>query len=178
MGAIAAPRKRAVAFFECLYVSAHRKRLILRETKGVRSKSSARASSVCCPAKTTVANVISMDERASRDQGRNISVRDRRYCIRYPFAADAEMLDLESGSRTEGVTSDISMGGAFVCTSKPLASNARLRITLKWRSEKVEALAVVRIVKPRIGMGMEFMDVESPHHETLRRWVDQLRRSR
>jgi len=42
----------------------------------------------------------------------------------------------------------------------------------------VEALGVVRIVKPRIGMGIEFIDLESPHHEVLRRWVDQLTRSR
>jgi hypothetical protein len=119
-----------------------------------------------------------MDERTSSGDERNISIRDRRYCIRYPFAADAEMLDLESGNRTEGVTSDISMGGAFICTSKPMASNARLRITLTRRGEKVEALGVVRIVKPRIGMGVEFIDVESPYQELLMRWVDHLRKSR
>jgi hypothetical protein len=128
--------------------------------------------------KTTVTNVISMDERISKRGARNTSIRDRRYCIRYPFAADVEMLDLESGSRTEGVTSDISMGGAFICTSKPLASNARLRITFTRKNEKVEVLAVVRIGKPRIGMGVEFIDVESPYHEILVRWVDQLRKSR
>ena len=119
-----------------------------------------------------------MDERTSKGDGRNTSIRDRRYCIRYPFAADTEMLDLESGSRIEGVTSDISMGGAFICTSKPLASNTRLRITLTRKSEKVEALGVVRILKPRIGMGVEFIDVESPYHEILLRWVDQLRKTR
>ena len=119
-----------------------------------------------------------MDERTSRGDARNISIRDRRYCIRYPFAADVELLDLESGSRTEGVTSDISMGGAFICTSKPPVSNSRLRITLTRRNEKVEALSVVRIVKPRIGMGVEFIDVESPYQEILMRWVDQLRKSR
>ncbi len=107
-----------------------------------------------------------------------LSVRDRRYCIRYPFAADVELLDLESGAKTEGVTSDISMGGVFICTSRPLPSNSRVRITLIRKDHKVEALGVVRIVKPRIGMGIEFIDLESPHHEVLRRWVDQLTRSR
>jgi hypothetical protein len=125
-----------------------------------------------------VTNLISMDERTSRRDARNTSIRDRRYCIRYPFAADAVMLDLESGSRTEGVTSDISMGGAFICTGKPLALNVRLRITLTRKNEIVEALAVVRIVKPRIGVGVEFIDVESPYQEILMRWVDQLRKSR
>ena len=107
-----------------------------------------------------------------------MSVRDRRYCIRYPFAADVELLDLESGTRAEGVTSDISMGGAFICTSKPFPSNARVRITMTRKDQKVEALGVVRIVKPRIGMGVEFIDLESRHLELLRRWVEQVSKSR
>jgi len=36
----------------------------------------------------------------------------------------------------------------------------------------VEALAVVRIVKPRIGLGIEFMDVEAPYDDVLFRWVN------
>ncbi len=123
-------------------------------------------------------NVISMDDRTLKGDARGLSVRDRRYCIRYPFAADVELLDLESGAKTDGVTSDISMGGVFICTSRPLPSNSRVRITLIRKDHRVEALGVVRIVKPRIGMGIEFIDLESPHHEALRRWVDQLTRSR
>jgi hypothetical protein len=119
-----------------------------------------------------------MDDRKVKGNPREMSVRDRRYCIRYPFAADVEMLDMESGVKADGVTSDISMGGAFICTSKPFPSNARIRITLVRKDQKVEALGVVRIVKPRIGMGIEFIDVESPSHEILRRWVEQLSRAR
>jgi hypothetical protein len=37
---------------------------------------------------------------------------------------------------------------------------------------------VVRIVKPRIGMGVEFIDLESRHLEVLRRWVQQVSKSR
>ncbi len=92
-----------------------------------------------------------MGDRTSNDDSRGLSVRDRRFCIRYPFASDAIVLDLETGSRTEGVTSDLSMGGIFVCTSKPLPSNTRVRITLTRKDQKLEALGMVRIVKPRIG---------------------------
>ena len=119
-----------------------------------------------------------MDDRKTKGDARGMSVRDRRYCIRYPFAADVEMFDLESGTKIEGVTSDISMGGAFICTSKPLPSNTRLRISLKRKEQQVEALGVVRILKPRIGMGIEFIDLEPAHHEMLRRWVEQLSKSR
>lgn len=126
----------------------------------------------------TVGNVIYMDDRTSNDDSRALSIRDRRFCIRYPFAADVQVLDLESGSRTDGVTSDLSMGGIFVCTSKPLPSNTRVRITLTRKDQKVEALGMVRIVKPRIGMGIEFIDVEPVHHEMLTRWLEQLGKAR
>jgi hypothetical protein len=119
-----------------------------------------------------------MDERTSKGDSQSLSIRDRRYCIRYPFAADIVLLDLESGNRTEGVTSDISLGGVFICTSRPLPSNTRVRMTLTRKDQKVEALGVVRIVKPRIGLGIEFMDVEPPYDEILSRWIEQLRKSR
>lgn len=119
-----------------------------------------------------------MNDRISDSTSRKASVRDRRYAIRYPFAADAEILDLESGARSEGVTSDLSLGGCFVCTSKPLAVKSRTRVTLTRKNESVEALAMVRIVKPRIGMGLEFIDLEPNFVAILRRWLDLLRRDR
>ncbi len=130
------------------------------------------------PADTTVSNVISMDDRTSKGGSRGLSLRDRRFCIRYPFAADVVLLDLESGLRTEGVTSDISLGGVFVCTSRPLPLGTRTKITLTRKDQKVEALAMVRIVKPRIGMGIEFIDIEAPYHDMLVRWMEQLRKNR
>lgn len=103
-------------------------------------------------------------------------IRDRRYAIRFPFAANAELIDLESGKVVEGVTSDISLGGCFVCTSKPLPLKARARMKLYRKGQIMEALVVVRIVKPRVGMGIEFFDIEPPYNEILAGWIDSLRR--
>jgi hypothetical protein len=127
---------------------------------------------------TTLSNVISMDDRTSKGQSSKTGVRDRRYAIRFPFAADVELIDMESGARTEGVTSDISLGGCFVCTSKPMSVGTRARVIMSRKGQTVEALASVRIVKPRIGMGIEFIDVEAPYHEILARWIEQVRQSR
>jgi c-di-GMP-binding flagellar brake protein YcgR len=126
----------------------------------------------------TVSNVISMDDRTSKSSGGTLSIRDRRYAIRYPFAADAELLDLESGARSTGVTTDISMGGCFICTSKPLPLKTRVRVTFRHKEQVVQALGVIRIVKLRIGMGVEFIDVEPPYDRTLVRWIEQLRKAR
>ena len=119
-----------------------------------------------------------MDEHLSKGGPRGLSVRDRRYAIRFPFAADASLIDLESGKQSEGVTSDISLGGCFVCTSKPLPLNSRVRVTLVRKEQRVEALAVVRAVKPRIGMGVEFLDVEKAFCAVLERWIEQTKKDR
>jgi hypothetical protein len=119
-----------------------------------------------------------MDDRVTKGQAIKTAVRDRRYAIRFPFAADAEVIDMESGIRATGVTSDLSLGGCFVCTSKPLPVGTRVRITMSRKTQIVEALAVVRILKPRIGMGIEFIDLERPHSDILTRWLEQVRRNR
>jgi hypothetical protein len=126
----------------------------------------------------TLSNVISMDDRTTKNQSARAGVRDRRYAIRFPFAADVEIIDMESGARASGVTSDLSLGGCFVCTSKPLPVGTRLRVTMTRKGQTVEALAVTRILKPRIGMGIEFIDVESPYDDVLSRWIEQVRQSR
>jgi hypothetical protein len=125
-----------------------------------------------------VKNVISMDEHFNKSAAGTLRVRDRRYSIRHPFAADAECMDMEAGIAASGVTSDLSMGGCFVCTSKPLPLGSRVRLKLARKDQTVEALAVVRIVKPRIGMGIEFLDVDEKYQPTLERWLEQLRRDR
>ena len=125
-----------------------------------------------------LSNVISMDDRISKSQSSRTGVRDRRYAIRFPFAADVELIDMESGAKAVGVTSDISLGGCFVCTSKPLPVTTRVRISLTRKGQKIEALAVVRILKPRIGMGIEFIDVEGAYQGLLSRWIEQIRQSR
>lgn len=123
---------------------------------------------------TPVSNVIVMDNRTTKGPSPK-GVRDRRYAIRYPFAADVELIDLETGSQATGVTSDISFGGCFICTSKTLPVKSRVRMTLSRKGQIVTGLAVVRIVKPRIGMGIEFMDIESSGHGYLSKWIEQLR---
>jgi len=119
-----------------------------------------------------------MNDHLTKGGSKSLSVRDRRYAIRFPFAADASLIDLETGGKTEGVTSDVSLGGCFVCTSKPLAVKSRVRVTLMRKEQRVEALGVVRTVKPRIGMGVEFLDLEQASYAMLDRWIEQIKRER
>ena len=125
-----------------------------------------------------MSKVISMPDRSSSLSPRLAGVRDRRYTIRYPFAADVELIDLETGKQVDGVTSDLSLGGCFVCTSKQMPINARARMKLTRKTQVLEALVVVRIVKPKVGLGIEFFDLEPPNNELLAHWIEALRRTR
>jgi PilZ domain-containing protein len=124
-----------------------------------------------------VSKIIAMTAPSGSD-ARPRGIRDRRYSIRYPFAADAELIDMESGTQVTGVTSDISLGGCFICTSKPLAVSSRARLRLTRKGQSLEALIAVRIVKPRVGLGVEFFDVAPPNDEILSAWIESLRRNR
>jgi PilZ domain len=122
--------------------------------------------------------VTTMTGRSPVSQSRLSGVRDRRYTIRYPFAADAELIDMESGKQVTGVTSDISLGGCFVCTSKPLPVNTRARLRLARKGQVLDTIVIVRIVKPRIGLGIEFFDLQPPNDQMLTAWIESLRRPR
>jgi hypothetical protein len=120
--------------------------------------------------------VIPMTGKAPAGSSRLSGLRDRRYTIRYPFAADAELIEMETGKQVTGVTSDVSLGGCFICTSKSLPSNSRARLRLTRKDQVLDTLVIVRIVKPRIGLGVEFFDLEPPNDRVLANWIESLQR--
>lgn len=105
-------------------------------------------------------------------------LRDRRYAIRYPFAADADILDLKSGTRLKCVTSDLSLGGCFVCTRRPLEVGTRIRFTLEHQGKTLTGLAMVRVSKPQTGMGIEFLDFDWESMKIILAWVETVAQSR
>ena len=117
--------------------------------------------------------VIDMEPRAPKNNGPNAGAPNQREAIRYPFTADTAVLDLDTFMQTTGVTSDVSMSGAFVCTNRPLSPNARVRVTLRRNDQRVCAVGLVRSVKAKIGMGVEFVEMDKTDMELLGHWVDQ-----
>lgn len=117
-------------------------------------------------------------ESGSGKHGKESGARNWRYSIRYPFVADVEMLELQSGSRLSGVTSDISLRGCFVCARRTLEVSTPVRGTLTQQGRRVKMLAVVRVVKPQVGMGLEFLEMDPDSRATLQAWFENLRKSR
>ena len=110
--------------------------------------------------------MISKDLNIGNLVGRS-GLRERRFAIRYPIGANADILDLKSGSCLSGVTSDLSLGGCFVCARRSLEIGTRVRLNLERRDQKVTMIALVRVVKPKTGMGIEFLDVDPKSSRTL-----------
>jgi len=81
------------------------------------------------------------------DFGKSVAVAgllDQRYTVCYPFSVTAEILELETGSRLRGVTSDLSPRGCFVRTASLPEVRTRVRLTLARKTQKVEILAAIR----------------------------------
>jgi hypothetical protein len=117
-------------------------------------------------------------ESDSGKRAKQSGARSGRDSIRYPFSADAEMLELQAGTRVTGATSDLSLGGCFVCARRTLDVGARARVTLTHQSQKVKMLVVVRVAKAQVGMGLEFLDIDLESKATLLAWIENLRKSR
>jgi len=66
----------------------------------------------------------------------------------------------------------------FCVRAAPLEVRARVRGALTHEGQQVKMLAVVRVVKPQLGRGLEFLDIDPDSHATLLTWIENLRKSR
>jgi hypothetical protein len=57
-------------------------------------------------------------------------------------------------------------------------SISRVRLTLKHGNQDVVMLAIVRVSKPKLRMGLQALEVDSNASETFVQWLDALRESR
>jgi uncharacterized protein (TIGR02266 family) len=98
---------------------------------------------------------------------------ERRAELRVPFEAD---VTIGSGGRLmTGLAGDISTGGMFVATFRPMPPGTRLSLRFRLPTGQVVAAAIVRWTRdarPGIvaGMGVEFVDLGELDMATLKRF--------
>ena len=63
-----------------------------------------------------------------------------------------------------------------MCAPHPGGWRPRLPNAHARRRESKDA-AVVRVVKPRVGMGLEFLDIDPDSNATRLAWIESLRKS-
>jgi c-di-GMP-binding flagellar brake protein YcgR len=96
--------------------------------------------------------------------------------MRRPFAAKAEVVEVESEKQVLCVTGDLSVFGCFVETPTPFPRGTKVRIRINHRGATFVALGLVSNVRSA-GMGIRFSTVEPAHQQTLENWLGQLRAS-
>jgi c-di-GMP-binding flagellar brake protein YcgR len=96
--------------------------------------------------------------------------------MRRPFAAKAEVVEVESEKQVLCVTGDLSVFGCFVETPAPFPRGTKVRIRINHRGANFVALGFVSNVRST-GMGIRFGTVEPAHQQTLENWLGQLRAS-
>lgn len=94
--------------------------------------------------------------------------------MRRPFAARAEIVDVESERQVMALTGDLSVFGCFVETPTPFPRGTKVRIRINHRGSTFVALGDVSNSRSR-GMGIRFSTVEPAHQQTLENWLAQLR---
>jgi c-di-GMP-binding flagellar brake protein YcgR len=96
--------------------------------------------------------------------------------MRRPFAAKAEVVEVESEKQVLCVTGDLSVFGCFVETPTPFPRGTKVRIRINHRGATFVALGFVSHLRSA-GMGIRFSTVEPAHQQTLENWLGQLRTS-
>lgn len=97
---------------------------------------------------------------------------ERRQTPRYPFHAEAEIIEEQSKAKLTAMVSELSVNGCYLDTVNPLPQGTAVLVKIFTESEFVEAQAVVVYSHPNMGMGLTFRQLAKTYYlETLRKWL-------
>lgn len=99
---------------------------------------------------------------------------ERRRAPRYQFIAEAEVVEIESGTKFKAKTGDLSIGGCFLDTLNPSPEGTEIRVTILRESSTFTALGRVVFVFPNLGMGVAFTSSVASQTAILEGWLAEL----
>ena len=101
-------------------------------------------------------------------------VPERRRSHRHPFFAPAELTESTSGARLEAATSDLGSTGCYLNTINPLPQGTIINIQITYHGQVFAAGAVVAHSHPNMGMGVNFIALESGCAYILETWLKEV----
>lgn len=99
---------------------------------------------------------------------------ERRRAPRYQFIADAEVCELDSGTKLKAKTGDLSLSGCFLDMLNPSPEGTEIRVTIFQGTTSFIGLGRVVFVFPNLGMGVVFTSVTTDQLATLEEWLKAL----
>lgn len=100
--------------------------------------------------------------------------RERRRFQRFPFNADAEVVEPESGTKIRGRVTDLSLAGCYVDTLNPFLASTTVHIRIARGLQVLEAQAKVAYCKLGVGMGLAFVSAPADSKKLLGNWIVEL----
>lgn len=99
---------------------------------------------------------------------------ERRADKRFSLTASTEVIDMQSGTRLLGRTSDLSASGCYIDTLSPFPKNTTVRLRLEHNQQKIDTTAVVVYSLVPMGMGLTFTEIRPDQLEILKSWLPKL----
>lgn len=99
---------------------------------------------------------------------------ERRRNLRFAFTATVEALDVKSGTKVIGRSSDLGLGGCYVDTLSPFPVGTETRIRIIKEKETFEAQAKVVYSLMGMGMGLAFVSAQPKQVRLFQRWLLEL----
>lgn len=98
---------------------------------------------------------------------------ERRRAPRYQFIADAEVVEIHTGTKLKAKTGDLSSGGCFLDMLNPSPQGTEVQITIVRENGTFTGMGRVIVVFPNLGMGVAF--TSSTQTAILERWLQELK---
>jgi hypothetical protein len=96
---------------------------------------------------------------------------ERRLFQRFPFNADVEVLEPQSGTKISGRVTDLSLGGCYVDTLSPFSASTTVQIRIVRGPHSFEAQAKVTSSTVGLGMGLAFVAAQPEQKRLLGSWI-------
>jgi hypothetical protein len=117
---------------------------------------------------------MSPDFNAAIGSPRRRTAAERRRHARQSFSADAEIVEVVSGTRLRMTArvADLSMGGCYLDTINPFAPGALAHLRIHSRNTDLLCVATVKSCQPGMGMGLAFEGLTKANSDLLKAWLD------
>ena len=96
---------------------------------------------------------------------------ERRQHLRFPFSATVEAIEIKTGTKVTGRTTDLGLGGCYVDTLSPFPVGTEAKIRILRENESFEAQAKVVYSLIGMGMGLAFVSAQPKQIRLFQRWV-------
>ena len=109
------------------------------------------------------------------DKVQNTVRAERPRARRYLFVASVELMDLQSELQFQGRTTELSLYGCGVATSKPFPAGTKLRIRINHKGHTFSAYGKVAYATLGGDVGIVFTRIEANEQAILEQWINELR---